>query len=84
MRFAQECEALVRYVPSGDAHLDQKWLVLEGSVAGCPEVTKRRTISTAALVDGSVTLEGEKAHLLADVREYYRRWQAVRENLENL
>lgn len=58
-------------------HDNQKWLVLQGSIEGCPAVTKRRTINTAALVDGTLTFEGEKARLIADVEEYYARWQAV-------
>lgn len=73
----------VRVITS-DPHTDQKWLVLEGSVEGCPQVTKRRSINTAALVDGSLTLESEKAKLIADVEEYHTRWVAVQEALKGL
>lgn len=65
-------------------HENQKWLVLQGSVEGCPAVTKRRSINTAALVDGTLSLEGEKAKLIADVEEYYARYLAVQEQLKNL
>lgn len=65
-------------------HENQKWLVLQGSVEGCPAVTKRRSINTAALADGSLTLDSEKAKLIADVNEYYARYLAVQEQLKNL
>ena len=65
-------------------HDNQKWLVLEGSIDGCPQVTKRRTINTAALVSGDLTLANEKAQLIADVEEYYARFQAVQAALEQL
>lgn len=74
----------VKHIPSGDAHLDQKWLVLEGSVEGVPQVTKRRTINTSALADGSLTLEAERAKLIADVEEYHARWLAVQKALGQL
>ena len=74
----------VKRILSGDEHLDQKWLVLEGSVEGVPQVTKRRSINTASLADGSLTLEGEKALLIADVEEYHARWLAVQEALKAL
>lgn len=74
----------VKRVSAGSEHLDQKWLVLEGYVEGVPEVTKRRTINTAALVDGSLTLEGERAQLVADVQEYHDRWLAVQEAVKQL
>lgn len=74
---------VVRVVLSGDAHLDQKFIVLEASVEGTP-VVKRRSINTQALVDGSLTLDGEKQKLLADVTEYHARWLAVQESLKRL
>jgi hypothetical protein len=73
----------VRVITS-DPHTDQKWLVLECSIEGCPQVTKRRSINTAALADGSLTLADEKAKLIADVEEYYARWVAVQEALKSL
>ena len=67
-------------IASGDEHLDQKWLVLEGSVDGLP-VTKRRSIDTGALASGAVVLEDEVAALRADVEEYVARWEAVQSAL---
>lgn len=74
----------IKRITSGDVHTDQKWLVLEGSIDGCPEVTKRRTVNTAALVSGDLDLESEKAALLSDVEEYYARYQALQVALQNL
>jgi hypothetical protein len=74
----------VRRVSLGSEHEDQKWLVLEGYIETCPQVTKRRTINTSALADGSLTLAGEKAKLEADVAEYHARWLAVNEALKDL
>lgn len=74
----------VKRISSGDAHDDQKWLVLEGSVEGCPAVTKRRAINTAALADGSLTFAAEKARLEADVAEYHARWVAVQAAVADL
>lgn len=74
----------LKRIVSGDPHIDQKWLVLEGSVEGVPEVTKRRSISTAALASGDLNLPDEKARLIADVEEYLDRWNAVQAALENL
>jgi hypothetical protein len=75
---------VVKRISLGSAHEDQKWLVLRGSIQGCPEVTKTRAINTAALADGSLSLDAEKAKLVADVEEYYIRWQAVQEALKSL
>lgn len=65
-------------------HDDAKWIVLEGSIEGCPQVTKRRTLNTAALVSGDLTLADEKAQLIADVEEYFARFQAVQAALADL
>jgi hypothetical protein len=65
-------------------HENQKWLVLVGEVEGCPQVTKTRSINTAALASGATTLEAEKAALIADVEEYYERWTALQEALKEL
>lgn len=65
-------------------HDNQKWLVLEGTIDGCPQVTKRRSINTSALADGSLTIEQEKAALIADVTEYFARWTAVQNALKQL
>ena len=65
-------------------HDNTKWVVLEGFVDGIPAVTKRRSINTASLVDGSRTLADEKAKLIADVEEYLARYNAVQEQLRDL
>ncbi len=64
----------------GDEHQDQKWFVLEGSVDGCPAVTKVDTISMSALANGSVSLEARITKMKADVAEYYANLQMI-ENL---
>ena len=74
----------VKYIPSGNVHTDTKFVVLEGSVEGYPEVTKTRSINTAALVDGTVTLAGEKAILIAAVEEYLARWLKTQKQLKEL
>jgi hypothetical protein len=74
----------VRRILIGNDHDDTKWIVLEGFIDGIPQVTKRRTINTAALVSGHLTLEGEKAQLIADVEEYYTRFMAVQVALKDL
>jgi hypothetical protein len=71
----------VKRIPSGDEHVDQKWIVLEASKG---PVTKRRAIDTASLYAGQVTLAQEKAKLIADVEEYHGRYLAVQAELENL
>lgn len=65
-------------------HENQKWLVLKGEIDGCPEVTKTRSIDTASLASGSLSLDSEKAKLIADVEEYFIRWQAVKQAIQNL
>lgn len=74
----------VKRVLIGNNHDDAKWVILEGSIPGVPEVTKRRSINSAALVDGSTTLAAQKAILVADVEEYYARYIAVQEQLKDL
>lgn len=75
---------IVSRILFGNDHDDTKWVVLEGRIEGCPAVTKRRSINTAALADGSLTLADEKTRLIADVEEYYARWQAVQQQLTEL
>lgn len=60
-------------------HDNQKWLVLKGEIEGYPQVTKTRSINTAALASGAKNLETEKAQLIADVEEYLARWLAVQQ-----
>lgn len=74
----------VKRVLIGNDHDDTKWIVLEGSVEGIPQVTKRRTINTAALVSGDTTLAAEKQTLIDDVTEYLARYQAVQDALNDL
>ena len=74
----------IKRVLIGNDHDDAKWIVLEGSIDGFPQVTKRRTINTAALASGDLTLLSEKAQLIADVQEYYARFQAVQAALNDL
>ena len=71
-------------VIKSDPHTDQKWLVLQGEIEGLPQVTKRRSINTSALADGSLNIETEKAKLIADVEEYYQRWLAVQDVLNQI
>ena len=74
----------VEVIKSGDPHTDQKWLVLQGSIEGVPEVSKRRSINTSSLVDGSLDIGEEKARLIADVEGYHARWLAVQDALQRL
>lgn len=71
-------------VPFNDEHLDQKFLVLQGSIDGMPQLTKTVTINTSALVDGTIALADAKAKLIADVLEYQARWNAVQQALTEL
>ena len=75
---------IVKRIKLDTEHDNQKWICLEGSISGFPQVTKRRSINTAALVDGSLTLAAEKARLVADVEEYYARYLAVQSQLKEL
>lgn len=74
----------LRRVPFNDEHLDQKWLVIEGYIDGCPAVTKRVTMDTAALASIPDFYENKVAKLRADVAEYYVRYNAVREKVKDL
>jgi hypothetical protein len=74
----------IKRVLIGNDHDDSKWIVLEGSIEGIPQVTKRRTINTAALVSGDTDIATEKAALEADVTEYLARYQAVQAALSEL
>lgn len=74
----------VTRISLGNAHDDQKWIVLQGEIDGIPEITKRRSINVAGLVSGALTLDSEKAELIADVEEYHARWLAVKEALKSL
>lgn len=67
----------VRRIKSGDEHEDQKWYVIEGSIEGCPAVTKRDTINIAAIASGDVVLQERIDKMRADVAEYYLRLQTL-------
>jgi hypothetical protein len=74
----------VEYVRGKTDHDDQKYVVLRGSIAGMPEVTKTRVVNRAAIADGGLSLKGEIAELIADVEEYYVRAISVRNELADL
>lgn len=74
----------VRRIQLDTEHDNQKWLVLEGYIDGCPAVTKRTTMNTAAIASNPGHYEEKKAKLIADVEEYYARYLAVQEQLKNL
>jgi hypothetical protein len=74
----------VRRILSGDDLQDTQWIVLEGYIDGCPQVTTRRSISTSALVSGALSLEAEKAQLIADVNDNYARYLAMQAALLSL
>lgn len=67
-------EVKVRRLISAIDHDNQKWFVIEGSVDGCPEVTKRDTINVAALASGDIDLNERIEKMRADVAEYHARW----------
>lgn len=67
-----------------DEHMDQKYLVLEGAIDGMPQLTKRVTVNTSALADGTIEIAAVKAKLVADVEEYLVRWQAVQQAVAQL
>lgn len=70
-------EIKVRRVRFGDEHMDQKFYVLEGYIAGVPAVTKRDTINIAAIASGDVSLQDRIDKMKADVAEYHARLQAL-------
>lgn len=65
---------IVRRVLLDSEHDNQKWYVIEGSVAGCPAVTKRDTINIAAIASGDVVLADRIQKMRDDVAEYHSRW----------
>ena len=58
------------------------FVYLEGSVEGVPQVTQTRTVATAALASGALTIAGEKAALIADVEQALVNWQAAQAALQ--
>ena len=74
----------VTRITLGNDHDDAKWLVLQGEIEGIPEVTKRRSINVGAIVSGALTVDGEKAKLIADVEEYHARFLAMQEAVKAL
>ena len=64
-----EVKVVRRLLPT--EHENQKWFVLEGSVAECPAVTKVDTISMAALSSGAIDINERIAKMKTDVTEYH-------------
>lgn len=77
-------EVKTRRVRLDTEHDNQKWLVLEGYIDGCPAVTKRVAMNTSAIASTPGHYEEKKAKLIADVEEYLARYNAVQEQLRNL
>jgi hypothetical protein len=74
----------VKRITPADDHEAQKWLILEGSIDGCPAVTKRDAINVAAIASGAIVLADRVAKMRADVEEYYNRWLALADLPEEL
>lgn len=74
----------VRRVLLNDEHEDQKWYVIEGSIEGCPPVTKRTSIPVSALVSGAVVLADAVQKLKDDVNEYHANYLALQELPQDL
>ncbi len=70
-------EVKVKRVMLESEHDNQKWYVLEGSVEGVPSVTKRVSISVAALVQRPQLLDQARAKLISDVTEYHANYLAL-------
>jgi hypothetical protein len=77
-------EVTVKRIPSGVAHDDQKWFVIEGSCVQYPAATKRESISVAALASGDIVLADRVAKMRADVTEYVGNIQVLEGLPENL
>ena len=76
-------QVVITEIPLDDEHLSQKWVVLEGSFPGTPEVTKRVTVNSFALASGRIDIEEVEDKLRDTVVEYKARWDAVRAFREN-
>lgn len=74
----------VRRVLFNNEHEDQKWYVIEGYLDGCPAVTKRDTISMAAIVSGDVVLADRVQKMKDDVAEYHANYLALQNLPEDL
>ena len=77
-------EVKLRRIQLDTEHDNQKFLVIEGYIDGCPAITKRVTMDTAALASIPDFYEIKVAKLKADVAEYFIRWQAVQEAVKKL
>lgn len=60
------------------------FVYLKGSVEGVPQVTQTRTIASAALASGALTIAAEKAALIASVEQALTNWQAAQAALQEL
>lgn len=76
-----DIEVKTRRVMLTTDHDNQKWVVLECYVDGCPVVTKRATVSVAAYVARPAILDEARTKLVADVTEYHANYLAL-QNLE--
>ena len=75
----------VKRILIGNPHDDAKWVVLSALADGAPpECEVRRSINTAALVDGTESLATHKAELEIVADEYYARWLAVQAEIAAL
>lgn len=75
----------VSRVKPTDVHDGQKAIKLIGKVEGSPEACwKTRTVYVADIVSGRLTLEGEKAKLIADCEEYHDNYVALQVALKDL
>ena len=60
------------------------FIYLEAVSSVTPHVTRRRSVSCAALADGRVTVENEKAALIAETEQALLNWQAAQAALQEL
>ena len=60
------------------------FLYLSGYIEGVPQVTQTRTVALAALASGALTVEGEKAALIAAVEQAWTNWNAAQAAIASL
>lgn len=60
------------------------FVYLEAVSSVTPHVTRRRSISCAALADGRVSIAAEKAALLAEAEQAVTNWQAAQAALQEI
>jgi hypothetical protein len=75
----------VKRILIGNDHDDSKWVVLSALADGAPACCEvRRSINTAALVDGTESLATHKAELEIVAEEYHARWLAIQAEIDAL